>query len=98
MWIQKELKMSLQSITKITQDVVLEGNQPAKVVAERIGKPYSTLLREINPFDQNAKLGADTLLEILKATKETTPLEYMAKTIGYTLVPSPGPVRKARTM
>ncbi|WP_027178154.1 phage regulatory CII family protein [Maridesulfovibrio bastinii] len=79
--------MSLQSITKITQDIVLEGNHPAKVVAERIGKPYSTLLREINPFDQNAKLGADTLLAIIKATEEVSPLEYMAKAIGYTLIP-----------
>ncbi|SDL11863.1 hypothetical protein SAMN05660337_2147 [Maridesulfovibrio ferrireducens] len=77
-----------ESITKMTQDVVLEGNSPAKEVAQKIGKPYSTLLREINPFDQNAKLGAGTLLDILKATNEVRLLEHMAKCIGYTVKPN----------
>lgn len=79
--------MNLESITKVTQDVVLEGNKPAKEVAQNIGKPYSTLLREINPFDDNAKLGAETLMEILKATNEVKPLEYIAQSIGYKLKP-----------
>ncbi|WP_027722456.1 phage regulatory CII family protein [Maridesulfovibrio zosterae] len=79
--------MDLESITKVTQDIVLTGNKPAKEVAQTIGKPYSTLLREINPFDDNAKLGAGTLLDILKATNEVKPLEYIAQSIGYTLKP-----------
>ncbi len=79
--------MDLESITKVTQDIVLEGNKPAKEVAQTIGKPYSTLLREINPFDNNAKLGAGTLMDILKATNEVKPLEYIAQSIGYTLRP-----------
>ena len=79
--------MNLESVTKVTQDIVLEGNKPAKEVAQKIGKPYSTLLREINPFDDNAKLGAGTLLDILKATNEVKPLEYIAQSIGYTLKP-----------
>lgn len=79
--------MTLESITKVTQDIVLEGNKPAKEVAQTIGKPYSTLLREINPFDDNAKLGAGTLMDILKATNEVRPLEYIAQSIGYTLKP-----------
>ncbi|MBI9110521.1 phage regulatory CII family protein [Maridesulfovibrio ferrireducens] len=78
----------IESITKMTQDVVLEGTSPAKEVAQKIGKPYSTLLREINPFDQNAKLGAGTLLDILKATNEVRLLEHMAKSIGYTVKPN----------
>ncbi|WP_320170238.1 phage regulatory CII family protein [Maridesulfovibrio sp.] len=79
--------MHLLSITKVTQDIVLEGNKPAKEVAKSIGKPYSTLLREINPFDDNAKLGAETLMDILRATNEVKPLEYIARSIGYTLKP-----------
>lgn len=79
--------MNLESITKVTQDIVLEGTKPAKEVAQTIGKPYSTLLREINPFDSNAKLGAGTLMDILKATNEVKPLEYIAQSIGYTLKP-----------
>ncbi len=79
--------MNLESVTKVTQDIVLEGNKPAKEVAQTIGKPYSTLLREINPFDDNAKLGAGTLMDILKATNEVKPLEYIAQSVGYTLKP-----------
>ncbi|WP_432735952.1 phage regulatory CII family protein [Maridesulfovibrio sp. FT414] len=79
--------MNYESITKVTQDIVLEGSKPAKEVAKTIGKPYSTLLREINPFDDNAKLGAETLMDILRATNEVKPLEYIARSIGYTLKP-----------
>ncbi len=78
----------LESITKMTQDVVLDGKSPAKEVAKKIGKPYSTLLREINPFDNNAKLGARTLLDILKVTNEVKLLEQIANSIGYTVKPS----------
>ncbi|WP_291327914.1 phage regulatory CII family protein [Desulfovibrio sp. UCD-KL4C] len=78
----------LESITKMTQEVVLDGNSPAKEVAKKIGKPYSTLLREINPFDNNAKLGARTLLDIMKVTNEVKLLEQIANSIGYTVKPS----------
>ena len=80
--------MNIDSITRITQKVVLEGDKSAKEVAQTIGKPYSTLLREINPFDKNAKLGVDTLMAILITTNEVEPLEYIAKSIGYTLKPA----------
>ncbi len=80
----------LESITKMTQDVVLDGNSPAKEVAKKIGKPYSTLLREINPFDNNAKLGARTLLDILKVTNEVKLLEQIANSIGYKVKPRDG--------
>lgn len=80
--------MSMESLTKITQDIVLEGRTPAKEVAQSIGKPYSTLLREINPFDNNAKLGARTLMDILKATNEVGPLEFIAQSMGYRIKPN----------
>lgn len=55
-------------------------------VARKIGKPYSTLMRELNPNDCSAKLGIDTFFKILVLSKEIAPLEYMAKQLGYTLV------------
>ena len=79
--------MPPKDITKITQEIVLEGPKPAKVVAETIGKPYSTLLREINPYDTGAKIGVETLLQIMKATQNASPLDFMAREMGYTLVP-----------
>ena len=76
-----------KSVTKKMQDVVLEGGMPAKEVCAKIRKPYSTLLRELNPFDTHAKLGAETLFDIIKATKNVGILEFMAQELGYTLIP-----------
>ena len=39
-------------------DLVLESPLGAKAIAQAVGKPYSTLLREVNPYDTGAKLGA----------------------------------------
>ena len=51
--------------------------------AKSIGKPYSTLLREVNPYDTGAKLGAETLLQIMTQTGDLKPLEFMASSLGY---------------
>lgn len=67
--------------------VVLENDMPAKVLADEIGKPYSTLLREVNPNDSGAKLGVETLLKIMQQTGNIYPLEYMADFLGYNLIP-----------
>jgi hypothetical protein len=72
------------------QDLVLEGHIPAKEVSRVIKKPYSTLLRELNPFDAHAKLGAETMFEIVKATHNISVLEFMARELGYTLRPVDG--------
>ncbi|WP_322785281.1 phage regulatory CII family protein [Pseudodesulfovibrio aespoeensis] len=74
-------------MTKKVQDMVLEGRIPAKLVCKTIKKPYSTLLRELNPFDAHAKLGAETMFEIVKATHNVSVLEFMARELGYTLMP-----------
>jgi hypothetical protein len=73
-------------LTRIVHTSILESPIPAKIIAKKIGKPYSTLLREVNPYDEGAKLGVETLLQILKITGDTTPLEYMASELGLELV------------
>jgi len=73
--------------TKIVHSTVLESAIPAKVLAKKIGKPYSTLLREINPYDQGAKLGVETFMDILKITGDVTAVEYIANELGFDLVP-----------
>lgn len=75
------------SITRAAQECVLEGAVSAKEVADSIGKPYSTLLRELNPFDARAKLGAETLVEIMRITGDIEPLKRMAEQLGFSLVP-----------
>lgn len=74
-----------RNVTKVVQDCILDSGIQAKVVAEKIKKPYSTLMREINPFDASAKLGAETLLEIMKVTSDIRPLQFMASEMGYNL-------------
>ena len=70
-------------LTKIVHSMILESHIPAKVLAKEIGKPYSTLLREINPYDSGAKLGVETLLQLMQITGNIEPLEYMAEALGY---------------
>ena len=77
--------MFQKTVTKVVQDCILDSGIQAKVVAQKINKPYSTLMREINPFDASAKLGAETLMEIMKVTSDIRPLKYMATEMGYTL-------------
>ncbi|WFS61934.1 hypothetical protein LF599_14870 [Pseudodesulfovibrio thermohalotolerans] len=79
-----------KNLTKKMQDLVLDGHIPAKEVSRAIKKPYSTLLRELNPFDAHAKLGAETMFEIVKATRNISILEFMAREMGYTLMPLDG--------
>lgn len=74
-------------LTRIIQETILEGRKPAKVVSEEIGKPYSTMLREANPFDTTAKVGVETLMDIMRVTNNPAPLRYMAEMMGYDLVP-----------
>ncbi len=66
-------------------DLILESPLGAKAIAQAVGKPYSTLLREVNPYDTGAKLGAETLMSIIKTTGDVSPLKKMASEMGYRL-------------
>ncbi len=79
-----------EELTKIIHSTVLESRIPAKNVAKEVGKPYSTLLREINPYDPGAKLGIETFFQIIKITGDISPLEYMADALGMQLTPKRG--------
>ena len=78
----------VSELSTLIHNLVLDNPVPAKDLAKAIGKPYSTLLREVNPYDTGAKLGAETLLQIMLQTGDTKPLEYMAGKLGYALVSS----------
>ena len=85
----QEKTMSNDLITTV-HDLVLESPIGAKAIAQAVGKPYSTLLREVNPYDTGAKLGAETLMHIMKTTGNVTPLEKMALEMVYRLEPAEG--------
>lgn len=86
----------LSELTRIVHNIVLDNPVPAKALAKEIGKPYSTLLREINPYDTGAKLGVETLLQIMKCTGNVKPLEYMAEQMGFRLERDARPMRSMR--
>ena len=75
----------MSKLIESVHTLVIDGDMPAK--ASAIGKPYSTLLRECNPYGKGAKLSAETLMAILKATGNTQHLEVMARELGYKLIP-----------
>ncbi len=71
--------------TTIIHNLVLDNTMPAKDLAKAIGKPYSTLLREVNPYDTGAKLGAESFFQIMYITGNYAPMEYMADKLGLEL-------------
>ncbi len=79
--------MNRYALTSKIQDVLIDGIKPAKDIAKAIGKPYSTMLREANPYDVSAKIGAETMFDIMRATGDVRPLRYMAEQLGYELTP-----------
>ena len=77
----------MSKLLESVHTLVIDGDMPAKAIASAIGKPYSTLLRECNPYGNGAKLSAETFMAILKATGNIQPLELMARELGYKLIP-----------
>ena len=74
------------NIEELMHTLVTEGPIPAKDIAKAVGKPYSSLMRELNPND-----GANTFLHILEVTGDTKPLQEIAAHFGLTLIPSAEP-------
>ncbi len=74
-------------LTVVFQKVVFQSAYSATEIARKLKKPYSTLMRECNPNDRGAKLGAVTLFEIMDFTRNVEPLRYMARAMGYELIP-----------
>ncbi|OLN24930.1 hypothetical protein DVDV_3788 [Desulfovibrio sp. DV] len=67
-------------------DMVRSGPKPIKEVAHTLGKPYSTLMRELDPEDRRAKLGVETLLPLMQACNSTVPLRCLAEAMDHRLV------------
>lgn len=77
-------------MTKGIQDLILEmvhnSLRPMKSIAEEVGKPYSTLMRELDTEDKGAKLGVEMLLPLMRACDSTLPLRYLAEGMGHRVV------------
>lgn len=68
-------------VQKLFYDIPLQPHD----IATRVRKPYTTLMREMNPYDDRAKLGLLTYFDITYLTGCMHVLEYMANRLGYKL-------------
>ncbi|MYL85184.1 hypothetical protein GTA51_18965 [Desulfovibrio aerotolerans] len=73
-------------IRNVILEMIQNCPKPIKVVAAEIGKPYSTLMRELDPEDRRAKLGVEMLLPLMQACNGAAPLRHLAEAMGYRLV------------
>jgi hypothetical protein len=72
-----------RDIQYLILDMVQNCPKPMKNIAEAVGKPYSTLMRELDPEDRRAKLGVEMLLPLMRACNSTIPLRHLAEELGY---------------
>ena len=78
------------TLTEVMRDCLIYDAplRPLKAVAAEISKPYPTLVRELNPDDDAAKLGADLVLPIMRVTGDSRPLDWLASKMGCLLRPA----------
>lgn len=74
-------------VTQMLHDAIVRRRGLAKQVAKALNKPYSTLLRELNPWDRGAKIGVDDLSMILRSSGDVSALKAIAEDLGYKLTP-----------
>lgn len=70
----------MKTLAETIQDMVMANNP--KAIAEELGKPYSTFMREINPDDHGAKVGADTLIGLTRATGNFSAIDYIEHSLN----------------
>lgn len=61
----------------------------AEAMAQELGKPYKTLMRELNPNDDGAKLGLIDFLQIIRISKDYSSLQMIVKRFNKILVDIP---------
>lgn len=77
----------ISEFSQMIHCMALENPVSARELAKAVGKPYSTLLRELNPYDAGAKLGVETYFQLLEQTRDLSSLEYMLRRLGLCLIP-----------
>ena len=71
-----------KGIQNLILEMVQNCPRPVKSIASEVGKPYSTLMRELDPEDRGAKLGVEMLLPLMQACESVLPLRYLAARMG----------------
>ena len=79
----------MKELSLLIQDVVISDSANVQKIARRVGKKCSTLIREVDPNNQRAKLGVETLMVVMETSHDVRPLVYMAQQMGFELVRRP---------
>lgn len=69
---------------KRVQAIVANQRMSIRDLADKLGKAYSTLSKELNPNDTSAKLGLTTALRIMQITGDRRILELMRQVLDDT--------------
>lgn len=78
--------MPTYDIMEAIEEMVEASGKTRRALAADIGKPSGTLNRELNPYDDGAKLGVMDLIPLMVACGGVHPLELLAARFGYRLV------------
>lgn len=77
------------TLTDAVNMIIGQSGYPEKGISADIGKPLSTLQRELNPHDDGAKLGVDTLFPLIRSCcgdnpgEAPEPLVWLCKRLGF---------------
>ena len=81
--------METDELSLLIQHVVRKDSARIPYLAKFAGKRCSALLREADPQNKRAKMSIETLLAIMEASEDVSPLAYMAHQLGLELVKLP---------
>lgn len=84
--LKEEFMNNRDDLLESIRALLLQSALSAYDIAAALRKPYSTLMRECNPYDHKAKMGAETLLRIMQVTNNIAPLRIMARALGYDII------------
>lgn len=78
-------------VYEVIEEMIEESGKTRATIAAEVGKKYDTFKRELNQHDSGAKLGAELIIPLMKATGSIKVLEYFANFMGYELVSPKSP-------
>ena len=78
----KQQEVFMYSFEMRVQDAIFSGEVPMKQLAHKVNKRYSTLMRELSPWDDYAKLGLGTAVAIIRETKNRKLLKVIIEECG----------------
>lgn len=81
------------TLTEAVNVMISKSGLPEKALSADIGKPLSTLQRELNPNDEGAKVGIETLYPLIRACcgespeEAPEPLVWLCRRLGFEPMP-----------